>query len=208
VANGDVFSRIAGRYDKVNRLLSLGQDQAWRASVAERLPSGRLLDLGAGTGAAGAVFGDREVVALDPARQMLARNPTPRRVVAGGERLPFRSESFDAVFSAYVFRNLDSVSATLEEVARVLRPGGKAGVVDLGRPEEVWRRRLHRAGTAVVLPLVGTVVGAPREYAYLHRSLDKLPPPEDLLGGSSLRLEATWRMGALGFVYGAVLVKD
>ena len=208
MADGDVFSRIAGRYDKVNRLLSLGQDQAWRASVAERLPSGRLLDLGAGTGAAGAVFGDREVVALDPARQMLARNPTPCRVVAGGERLPFRSESFDAVFSAYVFRNLDSVSATLEEVARVLRPGGKAGVVDLGRPEEVWRRRLHRAGTAVVLPLVGTVVGAPREYAYLHRSLDKLPPPEDLLGGSSLRLEATWRMGALGFVYGAVLVKD
>jgi demethylmenaquinone methyltransferase/2-methoxy-6-polyprenyl-1,4-benzoquinol methylase len=208
VADGDVFSRIAGRYDKVNRLLSLGQDQAWRASVAERLPSGRLLDLGAGTGAAGAVFGDREVVALDPARQMLARNPTPCRVVAGGERLPFRSESFDAVFSAYVFRNLDSVSATLEEVARVLRPGGKAGVVDLSRPEKVWRRRLHRAGTAVVLPLVGTVVGAPREYAYLHRSLDKLPPPEDLLGGSSLRLEATWRMGALGFVYGAVLVKD
>jgi demethylmenaquinone methyltransferase/2-methoxy-6-polyprenyl-1,4-benzoquinol methylase len=208
VSNGDVFSRIAGRYDMVNRLLSLGQDQAWRASVAERLPSGRLLDLGAGTGAAGAVFGDREVVALDPARQMLARNPTPRRVVAGGERLPFRSESFDAVFSAYVFRNLDSVSATLEEVARVLRPGGKSGVVDLSRPEKVWRRRLHRAGTAVVLPLVGTVVGAPREYAYLHRSLDKLPPPEDLLGGSSLRLEATWRMGALGFVYGAVLVKD
>jgi demethylmenaquinone methyltransferase/2-methoxy-6-polyprenyl-1,4-benzoquinol methylase len=208
VSNGDVFSRIAGRYDMVNRLLSLGQDQAWRASVAERLPSGRLLDLGAGTGAAGALFGDREVVALDPARKMLARNPTPRRVVAGGERLPFRSESFNAVFSAYVFRNLDSVSATLEEVARVLRPGGKAGVVDLSRPEKVWRRRLHRAGTAVVLPLVGTVVGAPREYAYLHRSLDKLPPPEDLLGGSSLRLEATWRMGALGFVYGAVLVKD
>jgi len=118
VANGDVFSRIAGRYDKVNRLLSLGQDQAWRASVAERLPSGRLLDLGAGTGAAGAVFGDREVVALDPARQMLVRNPIPRRVVAGGERLPFRSESFDAVFSAFVFRNLDSVSATLEEAAR------------------------------------------------------------------------------------------
>jgi demethylmenaquinone methyltransferase/2-methoxy-6-polyprenyl-1,4-benzoquinol methylase len=208
VADGDVFSRIAGRYDKVNRLLSLGQDQAWRASVAERLPSGRLLDLGAGTGAAGAVFGDREVVALDPARQMLVRNPIPRRVVAGGERLPFRSESFDAVFSAFVFRNLDSVSATLEAVARVLRPGGKAGVVDLSRPESAWRRRLHRAGTAVVLPVVGSVVGAPREYAYLHRSLDKLPPPEDLLGGSSLRLEAAWRMGALGFVYGAVLVKD
>ena len=204
---GKVFARIARRYDRINTLLSLGQDQNWRRTAVDQLPSGRILDLGGGTGAANEVFGDREVVTLDPAAEMLTLNPIARRVVGAGEALPFGDETFDAVFSAYVFRNLDSVAATLEEIARVLRRGGKAGIVDLGRPEAGWRRSLHRAGTAVVLPVVGTVAGAREEYVYLNRSLDKLPPPEDLLSGSSLSLERTWRMGPLGFVYGAILAK-
>jgi demethylmenaquinone methyltransferase/2-methoxy-6-polyprenyl-1,4-benzoquinol methylase len=205
---GKVFSRIADRYDRVNSLLSLGQDQNWRRTAIAELPPGRVLDLGGGTGAANDVFGDREVVALDPAAEMLALNRAGYRVVGAGEHLPFRDGSFDAVFSAYVFRNLDSVSATLEEIARVLRVGGRAGVVDLGRPDAGWKRALHRAGTAAVLPVVGMAVGARGEYVYLNRSLDKYPPAEDLLGGSSLRLVRTWRMGPLGFVYGAVLQKD
>lgn len=204
---GKVFARIARRYDRINTLLSLGQDQNWRRSALDHLPGGRILDLGGGTGAANEVFGGREVVALDPADEMLSLNPATQRIVGAGEHLPFGDGTFDAVFSAYVFRNLDSVSATLEEIARVLRVGGRAGIVDLGRPEPGWRRSLHRAGTAVVLPLVGTVAGARKEYVYLNRSLDKLPPPEDLLSGSSLSLERTWRMGPLGFVYGAILEK-
>ena len=204
---GKVFARIARRYDRINTLLSLGQDQNWRRTAVDQLPAGRILDLGGGTGAANDVFVGREVVTLDPAAEMLTLNPIDRRVVGAGEHLPFRDETFDAVFSAYVFRNLDSVSRTLEEIARVLRPGGKAGIVDLGRPEPGWRRSLHRAGTAVVLPTVGTLAGAREEYVYLNRSLDKLPPPEDMLGGSSLALRKTWRMGPLGFVYGAILEK-
>jgi demethylmenaquinone methyltransferase/2-methoxy-6-polyprenyl-1,4-benzoquinol methylase len=207
MSNGKVFSRIARRYDRVNTLLSLGRDQDWRRSAIERLPQGRLLDLGGGTGAASEVFGEREVVALDPAPEMLRLNPARQRVVAVGEALPFRDGSFDAVFSAYVFRNLDSVAATLTEIARVLRPGGLAGVVDLGRPEPGWRHTLHRAGTAVVLPMVGAAVGAVGEYTYLNRSLDKLPPPEDMFRHPALRLVDTWRMGPLGFVYGALLEK-
>ena len=202
---GKVFARIARRYDRINTLLSLGQDQKWRRTALDQLPPGRILDLGGGTGAANEVFGDREVVTLDPAAEMLSLNPVAFRIVGAGEQLPFRDGPFDAVFSAYVFRNLDSVSATLEEIARVLRPGGRAGIVDLGRPEQGWRRSLHRAGTAVVLPTVGTLAGAREEYVYLNRSLDKLPPPEDLLSGSSLSLLRTWRMGPLGFVYGAIL---
>jgi demethylmenaquinone methyltransferase/2-methoxy-6-polyprenyl-1,4-benzoquinol methylase len=208
MSNGAVFSDIAGRYDRINRLLSLGRDRAWRERVIARLPEGRLLDLGAGTGAANRSLGSRRVVALDPAREMLALNTAPARVVGVGERLPFRDGSFDAVFSAYVFRNLDSVPATLTEMARVLRPGGTAGVVGLGRPRGAAARRLHRMGTATVLPLVGLVAGAREEYTYLHRSLDALPPAEELLAAGPLRLEAVWRMGLFGFVYGAVLVAE
>lgn len=207
MSNGVVFRDIADRYDRLNTILSLGQDQKWRRTVVDRLPPGRLLDLGAGTGAANAIFGDRDVVALDPAPEMLALNGLAHRVVAVGEDLPFADEVFDAVFSAYVFRNLDSVDRTMKEVARVLRPGGVAGIVDLGRPEGPLRARVHRAGTAVVLPLAGMSVGAREEYSYLHHTLDKHPPPERLLADTPMTLEDTWRLGPMGFVWAALLRK-
>ncbi|MDH3306393.1 MAG: class I SAM-dependent methyltransferase [Acidimicrobiia bacterium] len=202
-----IFSGIASRYDTLNRVLSLGQEQNWRRQAVEHLPGGRLLDLGSGTGAAAPVFGDREVVALDPEPAMLALSPITERVVGYGEALPFPGESFDAVFSAYVFRNLTSVNDTLAEIHRVLRPGGKAAVVDLARPRAFGLAALHRAGTAVVLPLAGATVGARDEYSYLHRSLDKLAPPEELYASGPLEVERLWRMGPLGFVYGVVLAK-
>ncbi len=208
VSNGSVFTDIAGKYDRINRLLSLGRDQAWRRKVVSKLPEGRLLDLGGGTGAANPVFGDREVVALDPSPEMLGLNTADRRVVAVGEGLPFADDSFDAVFSAYVFRNLDSVTRTVVEVARVLRPGGRLGVVGLGRPRHRVTAAIHRAGSSVVLPVVGTLAGAREEYVYLNRSLDKLPPPEVMFADTPLRLVSLWRMGPLGFVYGVVLEKD
>lgn len=207
MSNGTVFRDIADRYDRLNAVLSLGQDQKWRNTVVSRLPQGRLLDLGAGTGAANDIFGDREVVALDPAPEMLALNPLARKVVAVGEQLPFADGTFDAVFSAYVFRNLDSVDETMREVARVLRPGGMAGIVDLGRPEGSLSARVHRAGTAVVLPLAGMSIGAREEYVYLHRTLDKHPPPEVLLADTPLTLDETWRLGPMGFVWAALLRK-
>lgn len=208
MSNGEVFSNIAKRYDRLNAVLSLGQDQQWRRRVLSQLPESRLLDLGSGTGAAAKLFGDRETVALDPAVEMLALNRMRWRVVGIGEALPFSDDVFDAVFAAYVIRNLDSVAQTLAEVTRVLRHGGKFGIVGLGRPKGKVPSRIHRAGTAVVLPLAGMTIGAREEYSYLHHSLDKLPPPEALFGEGPLRLESTWRMGPLGFVYGAILAKD
>ena len=81
MSNGRVFTDIADRYDRLNSILSLGRDQEWRRSAVDRLPPGRLLDLGGGTGAANPIFGEREVVALDPSPEMLdkERAPLPRR---------------------------------------------------------------------------------------------------------------------------------
>ncbi len=182
----------------------MGREQAWRRSGIRYLPQGRVLDLGAGTGAAVPVMGEREVVAIDPVPEMLALNAA-MKAVAVGEALPFSDGSFDGVFSAYVFRNLRSVDETLSEVERVLKPGGTLVVVGLGRPRGRLSAAVHRAGTAAVLPLIGALAGSRDEYSYLHRSLDKLPPPEELFAGRSLLLEKVWRMGPLGFVYGAVL---
>jgi demethylmenaquinone methyltransferase/2-methoxy-6-polyprenyl-1,4-benzoquinol methylase len=207
MSNGSVFADIASNYDRINRLLSLGQDQAWRKRAVDQLPRGRLLDLGAGTGAGNEIFGDFEVVALDPAPQMLSLNTAASRVVAVGESLPFADATFDAVFSAYVVRNLDSLANTLHEVHRILRPGGRVGIVDLGRPSGRWTAQIHRAGSAVVLGAVGAVARASEEYRYLHESLDKLPPPEEMYAATPFAVVDLWRMGPLGFVYGVILEK-
>ena len=201
-----IFSRIAARYDLINRILSLGQEKRWRARGIDMLAAGTVLDLGCGTGATN--FEGRVAVGLDPVIEMLALSPVRDRVVGVGESLPFRERSLDSVFSGFVFRNLSSVDDTLAEIHRVLKPGSSAVVVDLTRPRNGVLRFLHRIGTAVLLPLVGLVfAGAPREYWYLHRSLDSLPPPETLFLGHALTPEHIWRMGLFGFVYGVRLRK-
>ena len=201
-----IFSRIAARYDLINRILSLGQEKRWRARGIDMLGAGTVLDLGCGTGATD--FNGRVAVGLDPVIEMLALSPVRDRVVGVGESLPFREGSLDGVFSGFVFRNLSSIDDTLAEIDRVLKPGSTAVVVDLTRPRNVVLRFLHRIGTAVLLPLVGLLfAGAPREYWYLHRSLDSLPPPETLFRGHALTPEHIWRMGLFGFVYGVSLRK-
>lgn len=192
----------------MNRILSLGQDQTWRARGIAHLPDGVILDLGAGTGVAMSVFRPgQKVVALDPVWPMLAANPASWRVVGRAEELPFADGAFDGIWSAFVFRNVDSVGRTLDEAARTLRPGGVLVVVDAGRPLGRFSRTLHRAGTALFSPLVGLLAGAVREYWYLHRSMDKLPHPEEMFSHRTLRVEQLWRMGIWGGVYGVKLVK-
>lgn len=201
-----IFAKIAARYDLINRVLSFGQEKKWRRRGVDMLAPGIVLDLGSGTGDTD--FGDRQVIGLDPVIEMLALSPVRDRVVAVGERVPLADGSVDGVFSGFVFRNLTSVPETLSEINRVLRPGNTAVVVDLTRPKNPLLRLAHRAGTALVLPLVGLLFArAPREYWYLHRSLDSLPPPEELFAGQGLEVAEVWRMGLFGFVYGVRLRK-
>ena len=201
-----IFAKIAAQYDRINRILSLGQERKWRARGIQMLEWGRVLDLGSGTGDTD--FEGRPVVGIDPVIEMLALSPASARVVAVGEDLPFGDGSFEGVFSGYVFRNLTSVKETLREINRTLKPGSAAVIIDLSRPTNPVLRALHRVGTAIVLPLVGLIfAAAPREYWYLHKSLDALPPPEEVFGDSSLEVEEIWRSGFFGFVYGVRLRK-
>jgi demethylmenaquinone methyltransferase / 2-methoxy-6-polyprenyl-1,4-benzoquinol methylase len=201
-----IFARIARRYDRINGILSLGQEKHWRAIGVEMLEPGLVLDLGCGTG--NTDFDGREVIGLDPVPEMISLSPVPARVVGIGENLPIRDEALNGVFSAFVFRNLSSIDRTLEEIQRVLRPGSSAVIVDLARPDNPSLRFLHRIGTAVILPLVGLLLArAPREYWYLHKSLDSLPPPDVLYEGRGLIMEEVWRSGIFGFVYGVRLRK-
>ena len=206
-ASDPIFARIARRYDRINRILSLGRERAWRAKGVRMLDDGVVLDLGCGTGDTD--FEGRTVVGLDPVVEMLALSPVPARVAGVGETIPFRDSSLDGVFSAFVFRNLSSIDLTLDEMERVLKPGAAAVVIDLGRPRNGLLRFIHRMGTAVVLPLVGLLfAGAPGEYWYLHKTLDSLPDAEELYAGRSLTLEEVWRSGLFGFVYGVRLRKQ
>ena len=201
-----IFAKIAAQYDRINRILSFGQERKWRARGIQMLEWGRVLDLGSGTGDTD--FEGRPVVGIDPVIEMLALSPASARVVAVGEDLPFGDGSFEGVFSGYVFRNLTSVKETLREINRTLKPGSAAVIIDLSRPTNPVLRALHRVGTAIVLPLVGLIfAAAPREYWYLHKSLDALPPPEELFGDSPLEVEEIWRSGFFGFVYGVRLRK-
>ncbi|HSM44419.1 MAG TPA: class I SAM-dependent methyltransferase [Acidimicrobiia bacterium] len=201
-----IFAKIARRYDRINRILSFGRETAWRAVGVGMLEPGLVLDLGCGTGDTD--FEGRSVIGLDPVIEMLALSPVAAKVVAVGEKLPIEDESVDGVFSAFVFRNLSSIDLALGEIARVLKPGCSAVVIDLGRPTNPFLRFLHRIGTAVILPIVGLLfAGAPREYWYLHQTLDALPPPEILYARCPLILEEVWRSGLFGFVYGVRLRK-
>ena len=201
-----IFAKIAAQYDRINRILSFGQERKWRKRGIQMLEWGRVLDLGSGTGDTD--FEGRPVVGIDPVIEMLALSPASARVVAVGEDLPFGDGSFEGVFSGYVFRNLTSVKETLREINRTLKPGSAAVIIDLSRPTNPVLRALHRVGTAIVLPLVGLIfAAAPREYWYLHKSLDALPPPEELFGDSPLEVEEIWRSGFFGFVYGVRLRK-
>jgi demethylmenaquinone methyltransferase / 2-methoxy-6-polyprenyl-1,4-benzoquinol methylase len=201
-----IFARIARRYDRINGILSLGQEKRWRGIGVEMLEPGLVLDLGCGTGDTD--FDGREVIGLDPVPEMIKLSPVPARVVGIGENLPIRDGALDGVFSAFVFRNLTSIDRTLEEIQRALRPGASAVIVDLARPVNPFLRLLHRIGTAVILPLVGLLFArAPREYWYLHKSLDSLPPPDLLYEGRGLIMEEVWRSGVFGFVYGVRLRK-
>ncbi len=182
-----MFDRIAGRYDLVNRVMTLGMDVAWRRrAVAElRLPGGALVaDLACGTGdlCNELVSNGYRAIGFDFSHGMLA-NATTSAPLAQADvlRLPLEDSALDGATCGFALRNVTDVSLLFAETARVLRRGGRIAFLETSEPEG----RVMRAGHAVyfrrVVPLIGGALSDGAAYRYLPRSAAYLPSPGEML---------------------------
>jgi len=184
-----MFDRIAPRYDALNRVMSGGMDQRWRRRALDKVgvAGGDLVvDLACGTGDLCELVEARgaRVVGVDFALQMLKQGRQRglgfRSVQGDGEWLPFRSGSVDVVTCGFALRNFVSLAAVLREVARVLKPGGRAALIDVDRPSWGPVRAAHSLYFDHVVPMVGGLVSDRKAYRYLPQSTAYLPPPDEL----------------------------
>lgn len=160
-----LFAPLAGSYDRVGAVLSLGQDPRWRRALVARVPDdgGPVLDVATGTGLVAALLAERHAVtALDQSPEMLAcaraRLGDRAAVVEGSaEALPFPDGSFAHLTFTYLLRYVDDPRAVLGELARVVRPGGTVAMLEFGLPRGVWRA-LWELYVRVGLPVGGRLV--------------------------------------------------
>ena len=201
------FSNIYKFYDLINTVLTLGFDKSWRDKAVSNLIGSTVLDLGSGTGAAFDQLINYETTAIDPDKKMLELNSFENKVLSSAENLPFDDNSFDNVFCSFVWRNVSDTSEALEEVYRVLKPGGKFILLDMTRPKNSFLRMLHKIGTFKVLHLIGLFTFNLKEYRFLYKSLDFYPQPEEHLNKDNFIDFKIERMGLFNFVYLAVFTK-
>ena len=201
------FSNIYKFYDLINTVLTLGFDKSWREKAVDNLIGTSVLDLGSGTGAAFDQLLNYETTALDPDKKMLELNTFEDKVLGSAENLPFEDNSFDNVFCCFVWRNVSDTNKALQEVYRVLRPGGKFILLDMTRPKNPFLKILHKIGTFKVLHLIGLLTFNLKEYRFLYKSLDFYPQPENHLKKDTFIDLQIDRMGLFNFVYLAVFTK-
>ena len=201
------FSNIYKLYDLINSVITLGFDKSWRSKASSHITGTRVLDLGSGTGAAFQQLQNFDVTAVDPDEKMLQLNEFSNKVIGGAENLPFPDNSFDSIYCAFVWRNINEPKKGMDEVYRVLRPGGKFILLDMTRPKNKFLKAIHKIGTFKVTLLIGLLTFNLKEYRFLHNSLDKYPQPEEYFQTHPFENCIIERMGLFDFVYEAVFEK-
>lgn len=220
----NLFTRIASRYDLMNRLMTAGQDVRWRKEVIRRAglyPHASLLDLGTGTGDLA-----RTALAQQPTAHVIAADFTLEMMRAGRQSgdsfgwtnadalsLPFPAESFDAVVSGFLMRNVIDSIAALREQYRVLcspnpvmgKPGGRIVILDTTRPRRnlfspfIW---LHMH---VIIPWLGTLLSGQRDaYTYLPDSTEAFLTAEEL--ASRMAVVGFKKIGYKQIMFGTIAI--
>ena len=195
-----MFNRISGRYDFLNRALSLRQDVRWRKKLMDFLPKDqplRILDVATGTADVPLFLLKKlplieKVIGIDPAEKMLAlgREKIARQgldsvitLVSGNAlELPFANGIFDAVTIAFGIRNVTNVPQALREMHRVLHPGGRVLILEFSLPECGLFRSLYLSYFRNILPRIGALFsGNGKAYRYLNQTVETFPYGKDFL---------------------------
>ena len=197
---GEMFSSIAPRYDFLNRLLSLGTDRRWRREAVSWItPETGGIHLDVATGTADVALeilrrngGGAFVAGVDISREMMriGREKADRAgasermafVLAPGEALPFRDDAFDSASIAFGIRNVSCRSRGLEEMHRVVKPGGRVVILEFSQPETSVFGSLYRLYFTWILPRLGGLFSRRNAYAYLPDSVLAFPPPREFAG--------------------------
>lgn len=194
-----LFSRISGRYDTANTVLSFNQDARWRRraiEIADPQAGQSWLDLCCGTGELalglrrkmgehGRIVGlDFTAAMLDIARRKESKefgSPAVEWLEADAMRIPLADELFDGVTVGCGLRNLPDIAAALVEIARVLKPGGRFVCLELSLPQQPLWRQMHRFYLWSLFSTAGNLgLGSEKNYDWVLESLDKFPPPAAL----------------------------
>jgi len=187
---GNVFRSVAGNYDLMNDLMSLGVHRAWKrdfvGNSGVRLGD-RVLDLAGGTGDIAALLS--ELTDINDAMLDVGRRRLEDRGIVGNvsyalvnaESLPFTDRGFDAVTIAFGLRNVTDKAAALREMHRVLKPGGRVLILEFSEVRHEPLKLAYDAWSFGVLPLLGKLVADDEDsYRYLAESIRKHPPQEEL----------------------------
>jgi demethylmenaquinone methyltransferase/2-methoxy-6-polyprenyl-1,4-benzoquinol methylase len=192
-----MFDRIAPRYDLLNHLLSFNRDKAWRRRMAALLPTRtnlKLLDLATGTGdQLLALYSSGKIasgVGIDPAEKMLAigQEKIARRglsdklslSVGSAEQIPFPDKSFDVVTISFGIRNVTDVAKSLSEMHRVLKPEGRALILEFSLPTSKLIKAGYLFYFRYILPALGGIISGDREaYRYLNQTVESFPHGEN-----------------------------
>src|SRR6187399_2548552 len=182
-----MFDRIAPVYDFMNRAMTAGLDQRWRAATARAVvsPGDRVLDSCCGTGdlAIAAQRAGGRVTGLDFSERMLERARAKSGEVdwirGDALELPFEDGSFDAATVGFGVRNLEDLEGGLRELRRVLRSGGRVSILEITQPRGLLRP-FYKLWFDGLVPLAGKLLPGGAAYAYLPASVRRFPGPEEL----------------------------
>lgn len=181
------FDTIARTYDRLNRLMTLGLDRRWRKRALRGI-QGNVLDVACGTGDMAVSLVERgcTVTGIDLSEEMLAiarqKAPMVTFMIADAEHLPFPDASFDAVTCAFGVRNFVHLEQGLNEMLRVLKPGGQLVILELATPDSPLVKPFYNLYTRRIIPWLGSRIAGNREaYTYLPASIERFPKGDAFL---------------------------